>query len=79
MSRKSGKFVKEINNTIIVLVTKKNDSKTMNDFCPISLCNIIFPKHYPPRLNKILGKLISKEQNRFTPGREIANKIILAS
>lgn len=76
---KKGKFVKEINNTMITLIPKKKTCKTMADYKPISLCNSLYKiisKTMVNRLKIILDKLISPEQHGFTSGREIADSII---
>lgn len=78
--KKKHKFVRELNHTMIVLILKKEDCVTMADFRPISLCNTIYKiisKSMANRLKKIMPNLISENQNGFTPGRELANNIIL--
>ncbi|GLJ54200.1 hypothetical protein SUGI_1162000 [Cryptomeria japonica] len=52
----------------------------MKDFRPISLCSTLYKiisKAMAERLKAFLPKLISEHQNGFTPGREIADNIIL--
>lgn len=78
--KKKGCFVREINHTIFTLIPKKSDCDSMSDYRPISLCNILYKiiaKALATRLKKLLPKLISENQNGFTPGREIADSIIL--
>lgn len=53
---------------------------SVNDFRPISLCNIykIIARVLVNRLRVVLGGLISKFQNAFVPGRQISDNILLA-
>ncbi|XP_059073624.1 uncharacterized protein LOC131874320 [Cryptomeria japonica] len=80
--RMKGKFVKELNNIVIVIIPKKVGENKFEDYRPISLCNAVYKiimKAIANRLKKILLKIISIEKNKFVPDREIANSIILAS
>lgn len=78
--RKNRRFVKSINRMMIVLISKKPTCTTMSDYRPISLCNVLYKiisKAMSERLKKILNRLISENQNGFTPGRELEDSIIL--
>lgn len=80
--RKTGRFVKDINNSIIALIPKKQKCTSFDDFRPISLCNTLFKiaaKVLANRLKPLLEKIISAEQNGFVPGREIADSILIIS
>lgn len=80
--RCKGKFVREINNTVLVIITKKANAKSLDEFRPIALCNTVYKiitKAFTNKLRKVLSKLISEEKNGFTPGREIADSIILTA
>lgn len=77
--RKKRKFVKELNHTVICLIPKKDVCTSMKDYRPISLCNTVYKiiaKTMAERLKKILPKIVSENQNGFTPGRGITDSII---
>ena len=54
--------------------------KTMKDFKPISLCNVLFKiifKSLANRLKPLLQKCISPEQSSFVEGRSILNNELI--
>ena len=58
----SRKFLQSINFIHITLIPKKKNPDLMSNFCPISLCNVIFKlvlKVLANRLKRILGRIIS--------------------
>ena len=58
----SGKMLKEVNNSFIVLIPKTQNPSVINHFRPISLCNTIYKiisKLMVDRLRYVLPKLIS--------------------
>lgn len=66
----SGFLLKELNHTIITLIPKVPNLQRVGDFCPISLCNVIYKlttKMMVNRFRDILGDLISQFQNGFVP------------
>ncbi|GLJ42728.1 hypothetical protein SUGI_0885880 [Cryptomeria japonica] len=67
--KKKRRFVREINNTIIVLIPKKLNYETMADFHLISLCNSLFKiisKAFDIQLKTILNKL-SRRSSKVSP------------
>lgn len=74
-----GNLLKKLNNTLIVLVPKVPDPKLITDFCPISLCNMIykiFSKVVVNRIKPLLNRCISPLQRGFVSGRQILDAVI---
>lgn len=76
-----GSFDEKINETYICLIPKiKNPSQIM-EYCPISLCNVIYKlisKVLDNRMKRILATIISPNQIAFIPGRLITDNILVA-
>lgn len=77
----SGKLLKEMNSSFIVLIPKIQNPSAINHYRPISLCNTtykIISKLLVDRLRVVLPNLISPAQSAFIPGRWIAeNQLIV--
>ena len=63
-----GRFVKSLNSTFLVLIPKKEGSKDIKDFKPISLVGSLY-KLLPNRLKKVMSRLVNLSQNAFVEGR----------
>ena len=78
---RSGKILKEVNNSLLVLIPKNNCSSSVNHYKPISLCNTVYKaisKIMVSKLRPLLERLVSPCQSAFTPGRWIAeNQLIV--
>lgn len=71
----------ELNNTLIMLIPKKESPEDFSHFRPISLCSVLYKlvmKVIANRFKVIFPKLISQEQAGFIAGRNIPGNIILA-
>jgi hypothetical protein len=72
---------KEQNHTFITLIPKQKGAHSVNQFRPISLCNIsykIISKLLANRLKTTLHKIISPLQSAFVPKRNIQDNSIIA-
>uniref|UniRef100_A0A803Q1M2 Reverse transcriptase domain-containing protein n=1 Tax=Cannabis sativa TaxID=3483 RepID=A0A803Q1M2_CANSA len=71
----TGEFVRRLNQTLIVLIPKRDNASCFDDFRPISLCNFaykVISKLLANRIKILLPNLISPSQSGFVPGRWIA-------
>ncbi|GKD00740.1 hypothetical protein Tco_1171014, partial [Tanacetum coccineum] len=76
----NGKLLKELNHTIIALIPKVSSPARVNDFRPISCCNVLFKsvsKIIANRIKSSLKGLISPNQSAFVSGRSISDNILL--
>lgn len=73
--------IREVNDTLIVLIPKLDKPHLLSQYRPIGLCNVIYKtltKVIANRLKGVLGDLISPNQCSFIPGRQSSDNIILA-
>lgn len=78
----SGGSMHMLNDTFITLISKIKKPKSMMDFHPISLCNVlykIFSKVLVNRIKPILSNIIGDAQSAFVSNRLILYNIIIAS
>ncbi|GJY47404.1 sodium/hydrogen exchanger 6, partial [Tanacetum coccineum] len=76
----NGKLLREVNPTIIALIPKVTIPSRINDYRPISCCNIIFKcisKIIANRIKGDLEYLVSINQSAFVSGRRISDNILL--
>ncbi|GKD95568.1 putative RNA-directed DNA polymerase, eukaryota, reverse transcriptase zinc-binding domain protein [Tanacetum coccineum] len=77
----NGKLLKEINHTFISLIPKITTPARINDYRPISCCNVLYKcisKIIANRVKEGLGDIVSINQSAFVPGRRISDNILLA-
>lgn len=68
-----------LNNTLIVLISKKDNLEGFSQFRPISLYSVMYKlvmKVVTSRFKSVFPNLISQEQASFIVGRNISNNII---
>ncbi|GJV66510.1 RNA-directed DNA polymerase, eukaryota, reverse transcriptase zinc-binding domain protein, partial [Tanacetum coccineum] len=76
----SGKLLGELNTSIISLIPKVAVPKKVNDYRPISCCNVVYKtisKVITNRLKRVLNGLVGENQSAFIPGRQISDNILL--
>ncbi|GJX84218.1 sodium/hydrogen exchanger 6 [Tanacetum coccineum] len=76
----NGKLLKELNHTIISHIPKVTTLARINDYRPISCCNVLYKcisKIIANRVKEGLGDIVSINQSAFVPGRRISNNILL--
>ncbi|GJW09450.1 aspartic peptidase [Tanacetum coccineum] len=76
----NGQLLKEINHTFIALIPKVSTPHRINDYRPISCCNVIYKcisKILTNRIIEGIKEVVSDNQSAFVPGRRISDNILL--
>ena len=74
-------FLKSLNTTFLMLIPKKGGAEDLGDFRPISLLGGLYKlmdKVLANRLKKVIGKVVSPDQNAFVMGRQILDASLMA-
>jgi len=77
----SGRLLKEVNKTILVLVPKVPNASSVDEYRSIACCNTIYKlitKVLANRIASVLKDLVSPSQSAFIKGRWIRDYILLA-
>ncbi|KAK2646300.1 hypothetical protein Ddye_021495 [Dipteronia dyeriana] len=74
-----GLGLEDVNQTLIVLISKVKQGESVTDFCPISLCNVNYKivKSLVNRLRTVLDDVISVTQSAFIPRGLISDNAII--
>jgi len=78
---RTGRLLKQVNHTFLILIPKSNEAGSLSDYRAISCCNVIYKlisKILSNRLKKVVGELISPNQHAFLKGRQIGDCSLLA-
>ncbi|GKB02827.1 hypothetical protein Tco_0830916 [Tanacetum coccineum] len=76
----NGQLLKEINHTFIALIPKVSTSLKVNDYRPISCCNVLYKcisKILTKRIIDGIKEVVSENQFAFIPGKRISDNILL--
>jgi hypothetical protein len=77
----TGQFPAALSTTNVALIPKGNVQKTMKDWRPIALCNVLYKiiaKVLANRLKEVLTKCVSHHQSAFVPERSILDNAMVA-
>ena len=75
-------FLKSLNNTFLVLLPKKGGVEELRDFKLISLLGGLYKllaKVLANRIKKVIGTVVSPDQNAFVMGRQILDASLIAN
>ncbi|RVW43483.1 hypothetical protein CK203_095333 [Vitis vinifera] len=75
-------FIKSLNHTFLVLIPKKGGVEELGDYRPINLLGGLYKllaKVLANRIKKVIGKVISPDQNAFIKGRQILDGSLIAN
>ncbi|GJU54914.1 hypothetical protein Tco_1228628 [Tanacetum coccineum] len=76
----NGRLLKEINHKFIALIPKVPTPLKVNDFRPISCCNVLYKCISKILTNRIINgikEVVSDNQSAFVPGRRISDNILI--
>lgn len=76
-----GRLLKQFNHAAIALIPKTNHAPTINDFRPISCCNVVYKtitKIIASKLATVIPNLIDPAQGAFIEERLMNDNILLA-
>ena len=75
-------FLKSFNNIFLILLPKRGRDEDLGDYRPINLLEGLYKllaKVLANRLKKVIGKVVSPDQNAFSMGRQILDASLIAN
>ncbi|WMV07828.1 hypothetical protein MTR67_001213 [Solanum verrucosum] len=78
---KTGKIYKPVNCTLVTLIPKVQNPKTVKEYRPIACCTVLYKvisKVLSKRLHDVIQSVICDSQARLIPWRKISDNILLA-
>ena len=78
---RNGIIPSHLNETLVTLIPKCQSPKTLNNYRPISLCNLVYniiSKIIMAHIRPLLADLISLVQSAFVPGRRGMDNVLIA-
>lgn len=75
-------MVRSYNASFIALIPKKKGAMKLRDYMPISLIGSVYKiiaKVLAERLKRVMGNLVSSQQNAFIKGRQITDASLIAN
>ena len=76
-----GNLHKNFNCTLVTLIPKVQNPKTVKEYRPIACCTVMYKiisKVLTNRIQGVIQSIICESQAGFIPGRKIADNIVLA-
>lgn len=81
-SNDRGRFVRSVNSTFLVLISKCKGAEDLKDFRSISLVESLYKllaKVLANRLKRVMSKLVNKAHNTFVEGGRILDASLIAN
>ena len=77
----TGRILKQITPTFLVLIPKSNEASSLSDYRSIARCNVIYKiisKILSNRLKRVVGELVSPNKHALLERRQISECSLLA-
>lgn len=78
----TGKLLKQVNCTAIILISKVANPSSVQQYRPIACCTVLYKiisKILTRRMQAVIGEVVDQTQSCFIPERVLADNILLAT